>query len=138
MSRHSFQIKKTGIENPITVIVGYDRPLKETFFQVALNDEEDTIIDNMFANTLPDALVQANISEEDVAKVVEHLNSQKILFQIAVEEAACDEHVRLMIAVELSSPEQGDDSEELKEIFEQSGLFKDFNRVVQYKELVLQ
>lgn len=131
MSRHYLNITSGSTQAILTL--GYDRPLKQVFFQLDFPDDESRFIDNTQAS-LAQALEP--FVGEDAAlqeKLSEHLSP--IFREVAIEEMANE--ASELISFRCNALQMGYSEEERDAMLSQAGSFNNFNRVVQYEPLVL-
>lgn len=131
MSRHNMDI--TLGDKTATLTLGYDRPLREVFFQLSRTEPEELFVSNAEA-PLTEALERVlGADKEQCELVFEAINP--LLNAITVEEIANDEHAQLdflLNAISLGYSEQARD-----DVLQKAKSFEDFNRVLNYPPLVL-
>lgn len=133
MSQHIIEVKSATQENFATIVVGFDRRLKESFWQIHAEGQE-----SVASITNPDigfreAFLKLGLSASDVEVVDEELD--KVSEAIYQELLACDESVAVSEIVSLML--EGYTPEKAQERINELKAFSDFNRIVNYGPVVL-
>lgn len=133
MSQHHIAI--VNGDKQIKLVLGFDRPLKEVFYQVWL--DEDECLEPLTHGVLPNALSAVLQDPEKVQAVLNSESVQKAIACVDQEAAAGSAHMLYQYMSEKIS-EAGGLTAQVQKHIDEVRHFTNFNRVLSYDRVVLQ
>lgn len=133
MSQHILEIKSATQENFATIVVGFDRRLRESFWQIHAEGQEPVASISNPDISFQEAFFKFGLSDADLEKVGEQLD--KASEAIYDEVVACDECAAVSELMNLI--QEGYTPEKAQERINELKAFSDFNRIVNYGPVIL-